>query len=435
MDINYKDCESSDEEIELVNNTKYIKILPTSWMISNTKPLNKHLCHTPHSRLNSEYLLSNSNNKTSSYLNKSIVIDIPNTFYVFDENNERDSIYWEFIYDKNNIEYDILGKNITKSNQVTQDILTIINNSGYYQENIILNTLYKVAKLYKHNTHIASSIHIDAQVYRIVMSHIVDDTEKYIEITFSETNCDNTYELVLLYIGHIETYDLTNKSSIVLDSDIYMTNINCKLNCHQEYPTNTLVTDIIKTKTIIENNIYTYPTLYSIIHIPNGYKIKKLKINIETTDNYNINIWEGFLDSSNPMKLHWSGCPNTWICINTFTGSDPCYNYPNRSNGNYLFIEIPYVNIKNLNILGGEIFIIENSFKYHMNPQIEILNTQKEFYKSINDVDFICPTDITNINIYKQGIPSIIEHPFMRFPILYNKYIISNCLTRISNIT
>ena len=135
------------------------------------------------------------------------------------------------------------------------------------------------------------------------------------------------------------------------------------------------------------------------------------------------------------MKLHWSGCPNTWICINTFTGSDPCYNYPNRSNGNYLFIEIPYVNIKNLNIVGGEIFLIQNSFKYHMNPQIEILNTQKEFYKSINDVDFICPTDITNINIYKQGIPSIIEHPFMRFPILYNKYIISNCLTRISNIT
>ena len=120
---------SSDEEAEIVNNTTYIKIIPTHWKVFKPTSLNHHLFnYIEHTRLNTQYTLTNMNETTlPHYLNKSLIIDIPNTFFLNDVIKGRDTIYWEFLYDKHTIEYDIEGRNIVQSRKNAQEILHIIN--------------------------------------------------------------------------------------------------------------------------------------------------------------------------------------------------------------------------------------------------------------------------------------------------------------------
>ena len=397
---------------ETKTSSKYIKILPNDWIVKNNDSFQfSNLDQNNNTIIGSKYILNNAsldfinNNSIKHNINSTLIKRIPNIFLQEDCSNNND-VYWEYIYDISNIIYDINTSNKENIVNIIEQLIEIINTSDYIKHNIKPESnidninrdsikLYKSAKLYKNNDEISKNISNESDLYRIIFTYKICNDEYPIEIVVSETNYTQQV-LTILYIGFpVSLEEFSIFSSIILDSNQYSINISNQnsLNCFGITLSNT--------KNILNNNIYVFPTLYAIINIPQDHKIKKIKINSnQQNSNININIWEAFLNCKTPIHLHETGYFNQWIYIkNTdFIGEEPGYSSCNTTKGNYLLIEIPYID-NNVIIYGGEILLSKNKiFKKDNILQVEIPNIDIEQHKNNSHIQHVTECNIDNID-------------------------------------
>ena len=438
-----KDKYECDEDI-LIENIKYIKILPINWNIQHNNSLNfKEVDKNDNTLFGQKYILSDAYiDSTAHNINKTLIKMVPNIFKTY--NNGNINTYWKYIYDINNPIHNVGNINSEYICNIISQMLDTINSSEYIKNilksygcsnNIIsLNILYKTAILDKLNHTIAKNIHKYAQVYRILFSYQIFSTEYFIEITVSEIFINSVQELTLLHIGlPINKNQFSKYSSIIPQNNDYTVNHTCI--------SNQVGLSIINKNMVLRNNIYIYPSLYATIDIPNNYRVKKIKINSNLESNYNnysINIWESYLDKESPMRLHQTGCFNKWIQLNNFNfiGQNPYCNPFNKTKGNYLLIEIPYINIEHFIIYGGEIILTKstNNLKDNFIQQVEISNKSVELYENSckNNIEYITSCNINNsMNQFnREGIPCL-DNTLLRYPLLNNTYILSNCVNEL----
>lgn len=221
-------------------------------------------------------------------------------------------------------------------------------------------------------------------------------------------------------------YELSSKSSIIPELTKY--NIVIKHDITNRTPCLTLSA----IDEYFNKNIYIDPSIYAIIYIPHGKRVSKVKIT-NKGESKRIIIWEAFIDASKPMRLVSTGQTNCVIKLcNNLIGQDClCSDCP-KEIGNYMIIEIPYVNPKTLCIIGGEVAFSNDVNKYKkLVEQIPTYNIPgKDLLKNEIDISTI-PSLIKSR--FANPYPSLSFNNNLSFPVFKNSFIPSSFILKINN--
>ena len=136
---------------------------------------------------------------------------------------------------------------------------------------------------------------------------------------------------------------------------------------------------VCKVEDNFDITIYINPTLHAIVYVPAYKRVKKFRVNVKGSDCIDINAYDASADCRERCLVA-PGKSNIWINLcrrligKDCSCNDSCY----ESVGNYMLIEIPYVDPVKIYITGGEVCLTNDLNVESLPKEVEVCNYDLE---------------------------------------------------------